>query len=120
MEPSTEKLDALQLKVPVDSGSIWLCEHDNEFLIIRRGRYLPQKQNAIFVCDKLCDKLKRISPFVPLVGINGQPFAYAPPSLTIFSSTEWWESLEWDDHPNFHEREEKRNDGRKRLRGKGK
>ncbi|KAK8300550.1 hypothetical protein V6Z11_D05G393400 [Gossypium hirsutum] len=47
-----------------------------------------------------CDKLKRIPRFVPLVG-NGQPFAYAPPSLTIRSSTEWWESLEWDDHPNF-------------------
>ncbi|MFQ6655849.1 hypothetical protein Gotur_026222 [Gossypium turneri] len=59
------------------------------------------------VCDSLesisvyeCDKLKRIPPFVPLIG-NGQPFAYAPPSLTIRSRTEWWESLEWDDHPNF-------------------
>ncbi|MFQ6651744.1 hypothetical protein Gotur_023948, partial [Gossypium turneri] len=54
------------------------------------------------VCDSLqvikvygdCDKLKRIPPFVPLVG-NGQPFAYAPPSLTIRSWEEWWESLEW-------------------------
>ncbi|TYH74591.1 hypothetical protein ES332_D05G410200v1 [Gossypium tomentosum] len=50
--------------------------------------------------DGDCDKLRRIPPFVPLVG-NGQPFAYAPPSLTIFSSTKWWESLEWDDHPNY-------------------
>ncbi|TYI84845.1 hypothetical protein E1A91_D05G394700v1 [Gossypium mustelinum] len=62
---------------------------------------------GVMVCDSLetiyvdeCDKLKRIPPFAPLVG-NGQPFAYAPPSLTIFSSTEWWEWLEWDDHPNF-------------------
>ncbi|MBA0660519.1 hypothetical protein Goklo_012528 [Gossypium klotzschianum] len=29
------------------------------------------------------------------------PFAYAPPSLIINSTTEWWKSLEWDDHPNF-------------------
>ncbi|KAB2032580.1 hypothetical protein ES319_D05G384100v1 [Gossypium barbadense] len=64
-------------------------------------------KSGVMVCDSLqlihitrCDKLKRIPPFVPLVG-NGQPFAYAPPSLTIFSCTEWWESLEWDDHPNF-------------------
>ncbi|MFQ6641247.1 hypothetical protein Gotur_016730 [Gossypium turneri] len=64
-------------------------------------------KSGVMVCDSLeligvyeCDKLKRIPPFVPLVG-NGQPFAYAPPSLTIKSSTEWWESLEWDDHPNF-------------------
>ncbi|MFQ6652549.1 hypothetical protein Gotur_024362 [Gossypium turneri] len=64
-------------------------------------------KSGVMVCDSLesiyvykCDKLKRIPPFVPLVG-NGQPFAYAPPSLTIFSNTEWWESLEWDDHPNF-------------------
>ncbi|TYH74606.1 hypothetical protein ES332_D05G411600v1 [Gossypium tomentosum] len=65
-------------------------------------------KSGVMVCDSLqliqvfgdCDKLKRIPPFVPLVG-NGQPFAYAPPSLTIRSSTEWWESLEWDDHPNF-------------------
>ncbi|MFQ6657298.1 hypothetical protein Gotur_027036 [Gossypium turneri] len=63
-------------------------------------------KSGVMVCDSLqiiritgCDKLKRIPPFVPLVG-NGQPFAYAPPSLT-WSSTEWWESLEWDDHPNF-------------------
>ncbi|TYG71728.1 hypothetical protein ES288_D05G421300v1 [Gossypium darwinii] len=63
---------------------------------------------GVMVCDSLqliqvagdCYKLKRIPPFVPLVG-NGQPFAYAPPSLTIRSETEWWESLEWDDHPNF-------------------
>ncbi|KAH1063504.1 hypothetical protein J1N35_028491 [Gossypium stocksii] len=47
-----------------------------------------------------CDKLERISPFVALVG-NGQPFAYAPPSLPIESSTKWWEWLEWDDDPNF-------------------
>ncbi|KAB2086496.1 hypothetical protein ES319_A04G036200v1 [Gossypium barbadense] len=65
-------------------------------------------KSGVMVCDSLegiyvlygCDKLKRIPPFVPLVG-NGQPFAYAPPSLTIGSTTEWWESLEWDDHPNF-------------------
>ncbi|KAG8492321.1 hypothetical protein CXB51_009804 [Gossypium anomalum] len=65
-------------------------------------------KSGVMVCDSLqliqvvgdCDKLKRIPPFVPLVG-NGQPFAYAPLSLTIFSSTEWWESLEWDDHSNF-------------------
>ncbi|TYG71676.1 hypothetical protein ES288_D05G417200v1 [Gossypium darwinii] len=65
-------------------------------------------KSGVMVCDSLqliqvagdCYKLKRIPPFVPLVG-NGQPFAYAPPSLTIFSSTAWWESLEWDDHPNF-------------------
>ncbi|PPD74721.1 hypothetical protein GOBAR_DD28351 [Gossypium barbadense] len=62
---------------------------------------------GVMVCDSLelisvdkCDKLKRIPPFVPFVG-NGQPFAYAPPSLTIKSRKEWWESLEWDDHPNF-------------------
>ncbi|MFQ6641218.1 hypothetical protein Gotur_016057, partial [Gossypium turneri] len=65
-------------------------------------------KSGVMVCDSLqlievegdCDKLKRIPPFVPLVG-SGQPFAYAPPSLTISSDTEWWESLEWDDHPNF-------------------
>ncbi|TYI84863.1 hypothetical protein E1A91_D05G396400v1 [Gossypium mustelinum] len=64
-------------------------------------------KSGVMVCDSLeiiyvdeCDKLKRIPPFVPLVG-NGQPFAYAPPSLSIRSDTEWWESLEWDDHPNF-------------------
>ncbi|KAG4149695.1 hypothetical protein ERO13_D05G349900v2 [Gossypium hirsutum] len=64
-------------------------------------------KSGVMVCDSLqlihitrCDKLKRIPPFVPLVG-NGQPFAYAPPSLTIRSSTEWWEWLEWDDHPNL-------------------
>ncbi|MFQ6655481.1 hypothetical protein Gotur_026011, partial [Gossypium turneri] len=65
-------------------------------------------KSGVMVCDSLqvikvfgdCDKLKRIPPFVPLVG-NGQPFAYAPPSLTIRSWKEWWESLEWDDHPNF-------------------
>ncbi|XP_052486156.1 probable disease resistance protein At4g27220 isoform X2 [Gossypium raimondii] len=64
-------------------------------------------KSGVMVCDSLelivvveCDKLKRIPPFIPLVG-NGQPFACAPPSLTIRSSTEWWESLEWDDHPNF-------------------
>ncbi|KAB2032612.1 hypothetical protein ES319_D05G386200v1 [Gossypium barbadense] len=64
-------------------------------------------KSGVMVCDSLqliriirCDKLKRIPPFVLLVG-NGQPFAYAPPSLTIRSDTEWWESLEWDDHPNF-------------------
>ncbi|XP_040948714.1 disease resistance protein At4g27190 [Gossypium hirsutum] len=46
-------------------------------------------KSGVMVCDSLqliriirCDKLKRIPPFVPLVG-NGQPFAYAPPSLTI-------------------------------------
>ncbi|TYG71667.1 hypothetical protein ES288_D05G416300v1 [Gossypium darwinii] len=65
-------------------------------------------KSGVMVCDSLqviqvagdCYKLKRIPPFVPLVG-NGQPFAYAPPSLTIRSRKEWWESLEWDDHPNF-------------------
>ncbi|KAG4149772.1 hypothetical protein ERO13_D05G354500v2 [Gossypium hirsutum] len=65
-------------------------------------------KSGVMVCDSLqviivfgdCDKLKRIPPFVPLVG-NGQPFAYALPSFTIRSSTKWWESLEWDDHPNF-------------------
>ncbi|KAK5834135.1 hypothetical protein PVK06_018009 [Gossypium arboreum] len=63
--------------------------------------------SGVMVCDSLedinvynCDELKSIPPFVPLVG-NGQPFAYAPPSLTIRSSTEWWESLEGDDHRNF-------------------
>ncbi|XP_052486183.1 disease resistance protein At4g27190-like [Gossypium raimondii] len=64
-------------------------------------------KSGVMVCDSLqlihitsCDKLKRIPPSVPLVG-NGQPFAYAPPSLTIRSWKDWWESLEWDDHPNF-------------------
>ncbi|TYG71732.1 hypothetical protein ES288_D05G421700v1 [Gossypium darwinii] len=65
-------------------------------------------KSGVMVCDSLqliqvardCYKLKRIPPFVPLVG-NGQPFAYAPPSLTIRSRTKWWESLEWDGHPNF-------------------
>ncbi|TYH74586.1 hypothetical protein ES332_D05G409700v1 [Gossypium tomentosum] len=65
-------------------------------------------KSGVMVCDSLqliqvvgdCDKLKRIPPFVPLVG-NGQPFAYAPPSLTIWSLKKWWQSLEWDDHPNF-------------------
>ncbi|XP_016737952.2 disease resistance protein At4g27190 [Gossypium hirsutum] len=65
-------------------------------------------KSGVMVCDFLqlisvmsgCDKLKRIPPFVPFVG-NEQPFAYAPPSLTIESSTKWWEWLEWDDHPNF-------------------
>ncbi|KAB2032666.1 hypothetical protein E1A91_D05G400700v1 [Gossypium mustelinum] len=77
-----------------------------------RLRTLPNlksicSKSGVMVCDSLqliliinCHKLKRIPPFVPLVG-NGQPFAYAPPSLTIRSSTKWWESLEWDDHPNF-------------------
>ncbi|PPD91754.1 hypothetical protein GOBAR_DD11293 [Gossypium barbadense] len=65
-------------------------------------------KSGVMVCDSLqlvhvlggCNKLKRIPPFVPLVG-NGQPFAYAPPSLTIKSWEEWWESLEWDDDRNF-------------------
>ncbi|XP_012441379.2 probable disease resistance protein At1g61300 [Gossypium raimondii] len=64
-------------------------------------------KSGVMICDSLkliavirCDKLKRIPPFVPLVG-NGQPFAYAPPSLTITSWKEWWESLEWDDHPKY-------------------
>ncbi|KAL4311056.1 hypothetical protein GQ457_01G047320 [Hibiscus cannabinus] len=63
-------------------------------------------KNGVMVCDSLqlitvdyCLNLKRIPPFVPLVG-NEQPYAYAPPSLQISSSTELWESLEWDD-PNF-------------------
>ncbi|KAK8634189.1 hypothetical protein V6N13_015017 [Hibiscus sabdariffa] len=62
--------------------------------------------SGVMVCDSLrlihvhgCSKLKRIPPFVPLVG-NGQPYAYAPPSLQISSITQWMESLEWDD-PNF-------------------
>ncbi|XP_052880984.1 disease resistance protein At4g27190-like [Gossypium arboreum] len=55
--------------------------------------------NLKSICSK--SGVMRIPPFVPLVG-NGQPFAYAPPSLTIFSSIEWWELLEWDDHPNFN------------------
>ncbi|TYH74601.1 hypothetical protein ES332_D05G411100v1 [Gossypium tomentosum] len=49
-------------------------------------------KSEVMVCDSLqlsqvagdCYKLKRIPPFVPLVG-NGLPFAYAPPSLTIRS-----------------------------------
>ncbi|KAK5834112.1 hypothetical protein PVK06_017986 [Gossypium arboreum] len=65
-------------------------------------------KTGVMVCDSLqlidvmldCYKLTRIPPFVPLVG-NGQPFAYAPPSLTIRSSAQWWEWLEWDDNPNF-------------------
>ncbi|KAK8503412.1 hypothetical protein V6N12_034807 [Hibiscus sabdariffa] len=72
---------------------------------------LPQLEkictkNGVMVCDSLrlievhfCSKLKRIPPFVPLVG-NGQPYAYAPSSLRIESSTKWWELLQWDD-PNF-------------------
>ncbi|PPR87956.1 hypothetical protein GOBAR_AA32725 [Gossypium barbadense] len=58
------------------------------------------EKSGVMVCDSLqvievgnCDKLKRIPPFVPFVG-NGQPFAYAPPSLTIRSYAKWWESLE--------------------------
>ncbi|MFQ6641211.1 hypothetical protein Gotur_016055, partial [Gossypium turneri] len=77
-----------------------------ELWVLRNLKSICSK-SGVMVCDSLelidvtsCDKLKRIPPFVPLVG-NGQPFAYAPPSLTIFSSTEWWEWLEWDDHPNF-------------------
>ncbi|KAL4308733.1 hypothetical protein GQ457_01G047330 [Hibiscus cannabinus] len=74
---------------------------------------LPELENicgrrGVMVCDSLrliyvygCSKLKRIPPFAPLVG-NGQPYAYAPPSLQIKSSPEsWWESLEWDHHPNY-------------------
>ncbi|XP_016737949.2 disease resistance protein SUMM2-like [Gossypium hirsutum] len=64
-------------------------------------------QSGVMVCNSLqliyvysWNELKRIPPFVPLVG-NGHPYAYAPPSLTIRSSTEWWESLEWHEHPNF-------------------
>ncbi|KAK5834129.1 hypothetical protein PVK06_018003 [Gossypium arboreum] len=52
-------------------------------------------QSGVMVCDSLqliyaysWNELKRIPPFVPLVG-NGHPYAYAPPSLTIRSSTEW-------------------------------
>ncbi|XVF78126.1 hypothetical protein PTKIN_Ptkin14bG0104300 [Pterospermum kingtungense] len=63
-------------------------------------------KSGVLVCDSLewtyvldCKKLKRIPPFLPLHG-NGQPYTYAPPSLTIWSRREWWESLEWD-HPNF-------------------
>ncbi|KAK8358739.1 hypothetical protein V6Z12_A04G043200 [Gossypium hirsutum] len=59
-------------------------------------------KSGVMVCDFLqlisvmsgCDKLKRIPPFVPFVG-NEQPFAYAPPSLTIESSTKWWEWLDY-------------------------
>ncbi|MBA0776468.1 hypothetical protein Gotri_011462 [Gossypium trilobum] len=64
-------------------------------------------KSGVMICDCLrcininnCPKIKRIPPFVPLVG-NGQPYAYAPPSLKIMSSKKWWESLEWDDHPHF-------------------
>ncbi|XVF78136.1 hypothetical protein PTKIN_Ptkin14bG0105200 [Pterospermum kingtungense] len=63
-------------------------------------------KNGVLVCDSLrqihvnnCYKLKRIPPFFPLHG-DGQPYTYAPHSLKIESSGEWWESLEWD-HPNF-------------------
>ncbi|KAG4204194.1 hypothetical protein ERO13_A04G033375v2 [Gossypium hirsutum] len=64
-------------------------------------------KSGVMVCDSLrlirvinCGELKRIPPFGPLVGTE-QPYAYAPPSLTIESRKEWWESLEWDDHQNF-------------------
>ncbi|KAG4204237.1 hypothetical protein ERO13_A04G036100v2 [Gossypium hirsutum] len=64
-------------------------------------------KSGVMICDclrrinvNICPKIKRIPPFVPLVG-NGKPYAYAPPSLKIMSSKKWWESLEWDDHPNF-------------------
>ncbi|XVF78132.1 hypothetical protein PTKIN_Ptkin14bG0104800 [Pterospermum kingtungense] len=63
-------------------------------------------KSGVLVCDSLqkihvnyCYKLKRIPPFLPLRG-DGQPYTYAPSSLKIKSSREWWESLEWD-HPNF-------------------
>ncbi|XVF78140.1 hypothetical protein PTKIN_Ptkin14bG0105300 [Pterospermum kingtungense] len=63
-------------------------------------------KSGVLVCDSLewinvfdCKKLKYIPPFLPLHG-DGQPYTYAPPSLKIRSSREWWESLEWD-HPNF-------------------
>ncbi|KAG8492360.1 hypothetical protein CXB51_009672 [Gossypium anomalum] len=50
-------------------------------------------KSGVMVCDSLevinvipdCDKLKRIPLFVPLI-VNGQPFAYAPPSLIINST----------------------------------
>ncbi|KAL4309872.1 hypothetical protein GQ457_01G047680 [Hibiscus cannabinus] len=66
---------------------------------------LPELQSicskrGVLVCDSLqlirvhrCVNLKRIPPFLPLVG-NGQPYAYAPPSLQISSHTQWRESLE--------------------------
>ncbi|XVF78130.1 hypothetical protein PTKIN_Ptkin14bG0104700 [Pterospermum kingtungense] len=74
-------------------------------------KFLPElksicSKSGVLVCDSLecikvvdCKKLKRIPPFLALHG-NGQPYAYAPPSLKIRSRREWWESLEWD-HPNF-------------------
>ncbi|MFQ6653501.1 hypothetical protein Gotur_024876 [Gossypium turneri] len=96
-----------------EKGSDALIKFHLPNLRILMLTYLPNlksicSKSGVMVCDSLqlievcngCNKLKRIPPFVPLVG-NGQPFAYAPPSLTIRSSTEWWESLEWDDHPNF-------------------
>ncbi|PPD67564.1 hypothetical protein GOBAR_DD35560 [Gossypium barbadense] len=96
-----------------EKGSDALIKFHLPKLIVLELSELPNlksicSKSGVMVCDSLqfmkvdgdCDKLRRIPPFVPLVG-NGQPYAYAPPSLTIFSSTEWWESLEWDDHPNY-------------------
>ncbi|MBA0634693.1 hypothetical protein Godav_025769, partial [Gossypium davidsonii] len=57
---------------------------------------LPYLQNLEEISVLYCDEL------VEIVGAaTSEQYAYAPPSLTIFSNTEWWESLEWDDHPNF-------------------
>ncbi|KHG08809.1 hypothetical protein F383_36280 [Gossypium arboreum] len=82
-------------------------------------------KSGVMVCDSLqlihifhgCDKLKRIPSFVPLVGTE-EPYAYAPPSLTIMSNTEWWESLEWDDHPNFKNRKRDKSVGGKEVGGR--
>ncbi|MBA0635754.1 hypothetical protein Godav_005437, partial [Gossypium davidsonii] len=57
---------------------------------------LPNLQNLEKIHVEVCRQLVEI-----LGAATSEPFAYAPPSLTIRSSTEWWESLEWDDDPNF-------------------
>ncbi|MBA0746761.1 hypothetical protein Gogos_009251, partial [Gossypium gossypioides] len=107
-----EILGAATSKVEEKGSDALIKFHLSKLRVLRLNK-LPNlksicSKSGVMVCDSLqvikvfgdCDKLKRIPPFVPLVG-NGQPFAYAPPSLTITSDTEWWVSLEWDDHPNF-------------------
>ncbi|KAB2032689.1 hypothetical protein ES319_D05G393200v1 [Gossypium barbadense] len=107
-----EILGAATSKVEEKESDALIKFHLSKLRVLRLNK-LPNlksicSKSGVMVCDSLqvikvfgdCDKLKRIPPFVPLVG-NGQPFVYAPPSLTITSDTEWWESLEWDDHPNF-------------------